>query len=295
MDLIGEVKRLRLDVLSVQASAALTGFGIPHLVLKGPSTALWLYDPPRSYNDVDILIPLSRVRDATDALAQAGVATPAAGRVGEEAEHSYLLRSAEGFELDLHISLPTVPPAGDRIWEVLEPHIELLNLGVGSVPALDEPGRCLVVALHALNSARQIPQPARDLELAHERASLAAWEGALEIAAELGVSDLFEAGRDFDRDAEDLHTKSPRSYLFAVGAPNSAVALERLAETPWRRRPVAFLRELFPSAGFMRRAYPDVTTTRLGLMRAYLYRWRRISVNLPRSARIWWGARHRRG
>src|ERR1700749_375013 len=113
MDLVREANRLRLDLLSVQACDALAVAGIPHVLLKGPSTALWLYDPPRSYNDVDLMVPLSRVIEAAHALEAAGVASASAGRVGEEAEHSYLLISPEGFEVDVHISLPTVHPDGD--------------------------------------------------------------------------------------------------------------------------------------------------------------------------------------
>ena len=55
MDLVREANRLRLDLLSVRACDALSAAGIPHVLLKGPSTALWLWSTHlRSYNDVVI-------------------------------------------------------------------------------------------------------------------------------------------------------------------------------------------------------------------------------------------------
>ena len=192
MDLISETIRLRLDMLAVQISQELTLAGVPHALLKGPSTATWLYDPPRGYRDVDMLVPLSRVTDAVEALRASGIATADAGGVGEEAQHSLLMHSAAGFEVDLHVSLPTVALHGDRVWNVLAPHVELLELGIGTVPALDEAARCLVLALHAIGTA--VSQPIDDLRQAVRIADSDAWRGAEDLARRLDVADLLAGG-----------------------------------------------------------------------------------------------------
>jgi hypothetical protein len=285
MDLPREVNRLRLDLLAVSASSVLAGADVPHVLLKGPSVAHWLYDPPRSYNDVDLLVPLSRVDDASAALESAGVASARAGGVGEEAEHSLLLTTREGFEVDLHVALPTMRPDGDRLWSVLADHVESMSLGVGRVPVLDVPGRCVVVALHALNSSATIPQTADDLRRARAAATQEEWAEAAELADAIGVRDLFDAGIATG-EPTPAGAASTRAYLFANSAPGPALGLARLGELPWWKRPGAVAREAFPSRGFMRRAYPQLTGESFGLIRAYLVRLRLLAAQLPESVRM---------
>jgi hypothetical protein len=193
MDLPGEVLRLRLDLLAVEVTQCLRSAGVPHVVLKGPSTSLWLYDPPRGYQDVDVLVPRSALSRAQEALAVSGVAAPGAGVVGEEAPHSLLLRSTEGYEVDVHVSLPTVPPSGDDIWNALAHHVEDLDLGVGRVPTLDTAGRCLVLALHALNNGPDSGQPIEDLARAQAACPGSVWDEAGALARWIGAEDLFRA------------------------------------------------------------------------------------------------------
>lgn len=289
MDLIPEAIRLRLDLLAVQISQQLKVSGVPHALLKGPSTATWLYDPPRGYRDVDILVPLSRIDDAAAALQASGIATARAGGLGEEAQHSLLMHSAAGFEVDLHVSLPTVPPHGDRVWDIVAPHVEPLDLGVGTVPALDEPARCLVLALHALGTAAG--QPIEDLRQAIRVADDDAWHAAEELARRLDVADLLAAGLQMVNPAADRVDMSPRAYLYANRAPAEALGLQRLADARRRDLPRLLWRELVPTRGFMHRAYPESTSGFPGLFRAHLRRWRRIAVRLPAVVSSWRAAR----
>lgn len=289
-DLRRESSRLILDHLAVRVGAALAEAGIPYALLKGASTSLWLYDPPRSYNDVDVLVPATRVSRAAAALERAGVARPAGGRVGEEAEHSYLLRSSDGYEIDLHLALPTTPPAGDRYWDALSQHLVPLDLGVGQVQALDEAARCLVLALHALAGGNRNYQPAEDLRRALAAASTVSWLEAGTIASSLGILDLFTAGKQLV--TGQVTVSSARARLRAQDAPSAALGLQRLAEAPLIRRPGLLLREIFPSPAFMREAYPQVCQNRCGLPRAHLSRWRALAGQLPLAARAWYEARH---
>lgn len=281
MDVVRETQRLRLDLLAVAVSAQLARRDIPHALLKGPSTANWLYQPPRDYMDVDVLVPSSRVAATVAALTDAGIATASAGALGEEAPHSLLMVSSGGFEVDVHVSLPSVPPDGDRVWDVLAPHVEPLDLGVGTVPALDTTGRCLVLALHALNSGTD--KTIQDLRRALAVADEGEWEAAAGLAGRLGVSDLFEAGLGtVDPSRRAL---SPRAYLFATGAPSAALGLQRLRDAPRRKLPRLIAREVLPSRGFMVKAYPGVTGRRFGLSRAHVLRWGGLLRALPAALR----------
>jgi hypothetical protein len=293
MDLRSEVERLRLDLLAVEISNELQTAGVPHIVLKGPSTANWLYVPARRYRDVDVLVPRSRLEAAIDALERAGVARPCAGEVGEEAEHSLLMLSGAGYEVDLHISLPTVPPAGDQVWDVLAPHVEMLDLGVGTVPALDEPGRCLVLALHALNNNVGGRQAVEDLIRARMRADSSTWIQAEQLARELAVEDLFTAGLGLVEPNLAGPPMSTRAALRASGAPSAALGFQRLSDAKWSDLPRLTWRELMPSRGFMRRAYPSMADTRVGLARAHVRRWYGIVRQLGRARRAWRAAGRR--
>lgn len=285
MDLAGEVNRLRLDVLAVDISGELTTQGIPHALLKGPSTATWLYDPPRHYVDVDILVPLSRISDSVRVLTDAGLAGATAGGVGEEAQHSLLMISTAGFEVDLHVSLPTIPPAGDRVWNELASHIEPLDLGIGTVPTLDHAGRCLLLALHALGGGGAGSKPFEDLRRARAVATEEDWQVAATIAQRLDAADLFFAGLAVVE--PDGFSMSARAKLYATDAPRTALGLQRLVDASWRERPRLVWRELFPSRGFMRRAFPQHHGTLLWLPRAHLHRWWGIVQNLPSGIASW--------
>jgi hypothetical protein len=225
------------------------------------------------------------VHDASAALEFAGVAVARAGGVGEEAEHSLLLSTDEGLELDLHVALPTMRPDGDRLWSVLADHVEPMELDVGSIPVLDVPGRCVVVALHALNSSTSIAQTADDLRLARAAATEEEWAKAAELADAIGVQDLFDAGIATGQATTEA-ASSTRAYLFAHSAPGAALGLQRLAELRWSKRPAALAREVFPSRGFMLRAYPNLTAETFGLTRSYIARWRSIAGQLPQSVRM---------
>lgn len=283
MDLESEVQRLFLDVLAVDVSGCLERAEVPHALLKGASTAIWLYDPPRPYIDVDVLVPRSRLSKARRALETAGLAYARAGGVGEEAQHSLLMLSPTGCEVDVHISLPWMPPAGDKVWKVLAPHVEVLDLGIGKVPALDEPGRCLTLALHVVGSV-PIGWPTEDLRRALAVATPDSWREAQELARALKVEDLFLAGLSL-ADGDSSHVVlSRRAHLYLTNPSSEALALQRFRDARWRELPRLLWREILPTRGFMRHAYPEVER-QIGLARLYVARWRKIAANLPSAIR----------
>jgi hypothetical protein len=288
MNLEAAAQQLRLDVLAQDISSALDVARIPHALLKGPSTAIWLYDPPRPYRDVDLLVPATRLNAAVATITQAGLAATEAGHLGEEAPHSLLLVSCEGFELDLHITLPALSPSRhhnrDRVWSALSDHTCRMTLVEGSdvtVPVLDIAGRCLVLALHAVESGHQAAQVREDLDRAQVRASEEDWEVAARLADELGVRDLFDAGLAIGHPEGDQRVLPVYAYLKKTGAVSSAFGLQRLAEAPLLDKPGLLWRELFPSRGFIRRAHHNGSPSIRQLASLYMQRWAQLARQLP--------------
>src|SRR5579875_664152 len=282
MDLGTSARLIQLDALLVSASTALRRAGVPHLLLKGPSTARWLYDPPRAYRDVDLLVPASRIEQAADVLVAAGVARRTSG-LGEEAAHSLVMVSPHGLELDLHVSLGGLPPrygsgSGDALWDVLAEHVEPLTVDGVDVPSLDLPGRCVVVALHAAGSGSDAEQVHEDLRRALQAVDAAGWARARALARELHAEAEFDAGRGGDDPAAD---RPVAAYLNRSGAPAAAHGLHRVASAPARRRPGMLWHELVPSRAFMQRLEPGPPVGGRALAGRYVRRWVGLARQLP--------------
>ena len=191
------------------------------------------------------------------------------------------------------MSLPTVPVGSVSAWDVLESHVESMSLGLGAVPSLDEAGRCLVLALHALTSGSGSGQPIDDLRRARVAASATSWDEAARLAAMLDADDLFRAGVATVEGNTAVLT-SARAKLFVSGAPSAAFGLQRLSETRLSALPWAIWREVFPTAGFMRRSDPGRAGGRAGLIWSYCRRWVRIARQVPPAATTWFQAHRTR-
>jgi hypothetical protein len=295
MDLVSVALQMQLDALARDVTQLLSSLRIPHVFLKGPSTADWLYDPPRSYRDVDLLVPRSRLQQVAKAIETQGLAKASAGRYGESASHSLVMLSPNGLELDLHATLPMVSPdhhnVSDYLWNVLGGHVEpMVHEGI-TLPVLDIPARCLVLSLHALASGFGSDQPREDLVRALHTAQQEDWRQARDLAKRLHVRRIFDEGLSVARPDERPGQLTVDGFLKWVNAPGAAFGLQRLAAAPWREKPGLALREMFPSKDFVQHAYPRVAAKPLGTTRAYLTRWRRIAVEMPASVRLWRAAR----
>lgn len=280
MEIADAAQRLLLDLDAVAISTCLASAGVPHALIKGPSTSTWLYDPPRVYNDVDLLVPRSAARRAARVLEKVGVASRTGTRVGEEAHHSLAMVTSAGYQLDLHVSLPCVPVRGDLVWDTLATRVLPLDLGVGSVPALDEPGRCLVLALHALASDGRLHQKVEDLRRARAVAADSSWPTARDLARTIHAEDLYDGG--LARLADSPEPLSHRASLYFNDAPSSALALQRLRDARWWERPAMVWREVFPSVEFLREFGSVEPGWRWWRVRAYVTRWRELARGLRR-------------
>lgn len=287
MDAAEVAQQMRLDLAAFHASQTLTAKGIEHVLLKGPTTAKWLYDPPRRYNDVDLLVAGSRRRAAVRALAAAGVARPLGGRLGDEGAHGQVLISSAGFEIDLHVALPELLPGhhADEVFrDALARAVPWELPGIGAVPALDEVGRCVVVALHAVGTDR--PQAHEDLRRAREQLAPEIWAEAANLASRWGVREIFVAALDPQQAAVIGSSRVTQEG-------SAALALERLTSGSFVDRVSFGFRKAAPSSVTLFRTYPDLAGQRLGLLRAHARRWRRIAKALPDGFRAWRSARQR--
>ncbi|HVA59078.1 MAG TPA: nucleotidyltransferase family protein [Mycobacteriales bacterium] len=275
-------RNIRLDNLAVRVSQSLTAEGVRHVLIKGPTTATWLYEPARPYRDVDMLIAWSDARAAVRRLRRLGLRT--ADGWYEGAAHSRVLLTPEGWEVDLHRALPGTAPGdtgrGELTWRVLADHIVPFALNGHIVSALDLPARCVVLALHAL-AAPVGAQERQDLVRALAKAGPATWREAEQIAEELGLrAELLAAV------ARERGEPGPRlpaaAYLRRRARP--AGTLRRLLDADRGQLPKLIFRRLLPSPGYMRYAFgPPVG--RGWLMRAHLRRWRRLARQLPEELR----------
>ena len=275
------IQRLRLQALAVRAHDVLAAADIPHLFIKGPTTADWLYEPPRSFCDVDVLIPRTQLTNAVRALDEQGVATPDLQDFGEGGLHAHTLIASDGSQLDVHVSLPMVPidrRDPDRTWRVVSPHASHFEApGSQGLPALDEAGRCLTLALH--HASRRLAQSTEDLRRAVAMAAPMSWQVAKNLARDLGVAEVVEVAlADIDgREIPDTVTLSgrlaARSLRLGSGGPRSRILMLRTA--PRREVPRLLFREAFPSRGYLAlTGWP--TDTPRNVLHSHAARWLRI-------------------
>lgn len=279
MDVALVAHQMRLDAFALRVSRALSGAGVEHLLLKGPTTARWLYLPPRLYRDVDMLVPPARLQEAVSVLAEVGLATSRAGVAGEEASHAQLLVSGDGIELDLHITLPLLPALTRRDVDVLWRHVEPFDVMDAAVPALDGAGRCVVVALHAL-SAPEDSQAVEDLRRAKGVTKPELWSAAAALAADLGARSLWDASLAVAEGTHDEAGLPVQVRLLRQGAAG-AYQLERLLEQPLRSLPLLAWREAFPSPNFMRHSAYLPHAGPWQLLCMYVRRLFRLGRDLP--------------
>lgn len=278
------VAQLRLDGIAVAACRALEAAGIEHCLIKGPTTSLWLYDPPRPYKDVDLLVPASALTGAAAQLLQAGVAERIGSKLGEEASHSMVLLSPSGAEIDLHVTLPTMSPdhGADRVWALLASHVVDFVLSGHAVPALDVPGRCVVLAMHVVASGDAHQRVFEDLRRAQARATDAEWQAALELADRLDVRAEFDAV--VRRAHGEVAAGEPLSVRLRLSrATPAAIQLARIRAEPWWTWPGLLMREVFPSREFILRHDVRARRGRVPLIAAYVRRWRVLGRMIPRA------------
>lgn len=276
-----------IDRTTAETTAALRAEGIESLVLKGPTTATWLFGngESRPYTDSDLLIPPREWRRAQEVVAglgfEDGLGQLAHPRMESGAGYPWK-RPVDGAEVDLHCTLfgLTAPP--EEVWEALSSTSLVERIGGANVRTPSHPARLLHIAIHATQHGGKRSQSMRDLERALEIVPRRTWAEALTLAERLGGVATFasglsltDAGRSLAAEIgleEEAATDSVRSVLRLEDVP-MAEGFADLAEAPGTRAKLGLVvREVFPNPAFMRWWSPLARRGRRGLVAAYCWR-----------------------
>ena len=308
VDLSPDVQRalrtLTIDRATVAVSTALTAVGIEHVLLKGPSTARWLYADPaqRAYIDTDLLLQRCDLTAAVDALKVLGLAAPLRHASGHEQDgHSVVLRpTCDGdSEVDLHHSLPGVRVDDAALWAALCRHRSTHTMLHEAIPILDEVGRSLVVVLHAARNGLTDGQSTEDLRLLVTREL--DWPAVLVLANEVNAGAALARGLRLLPEGADavrlLALESVTSVEMALrdaAAPALAYGLDRLAHTPGLRGKALLLaRETWPTAAFLHYWAPREGLSGRSTRQLRTDRLRYLVRGAAPAARAWTAARRR--
>lgn len=295
-------QRLSVDYAAASVIRAFDARGIPYILVKGPSTARWLYEPEdgRAYVDCDLLVPPDRFDDAVSVLVNLGYQPEL-----DENEMPHWWRehalasvsSQDGTLVDLHRSLPGALVTGEQLWATLSASTETLRVGNAMATVLVEPARLVHVALHAAQHAGST----RDLDMlgrAIDRVDGHTWRAAALLASSINATAAFQRGLCFLPAGSELARRLGLSAvplidveLRAAGAAE-ALTVARLLSTRGPRAQLALIRhKVVPPSTFMRKWSPMARRGRIGLAIAYVWRPLWIVSRTPRALRAWDRAR----
>lgn len=299
-------RNLSVDHMTAEVLRSFGAAGIPSILLKGPSTARWLFTGnPRSYRDCDLLVSPAAMGAAEAVLGGMGfVPDLEVGRMPMWwQEHGVLWRDPKrAAAVDLHRTLTGVGVDDARLWEVLSTETETMAVGGCSATVLSQSGRALHLALHAAQHAGD----RGDLERALARAGEETWRGAARLAHKLDATAAFAAGLRFDprgivlADEMGLPAEPPLDVLLrSTRAPAQALTFDRIGRASGARERIAIVRhKLVPPPTFMRHWSELARRGRWGLAMAYGQRLVWVARTAPvgwRAWRAWRRARHRTG
>jgi Uncharacterised nucleotidyltransferase len=297
---------LRVDSVTREVVTAMRDAGIRTVLLKGPSTAAWLYggNAARPYGDSDLLVAPGSYRQAGDVLRELRF-SPVADLWHSDSQE--WLRSSDASCVDLHRSLIGVLAPPQTVWDELTSGTETLNVGGIEVEVLPIRARALHVALHAAQHGEEAGRPREDLTRALRSADERVWRQAADLARRIDAQPAFAAGLRLHPDGVRLAqrlklSQEHRPHVALRAGPQIpvAIALESLArERSMRARARLSFRSLVPPPLYMRRwsakhmtRWPAAVRGRpLGLAVAYLWRPIWILLRLPKAISVWRRAR----
>ena len=289
---------LRVDSVSAEVITAMRRAGIRALLLKGPSTAAWLYGDgaARPYGDTDLLVAPEAYRRAGGVLRKLGFRSRA---YAWEPDSQAWVRRSDASLVDLHCTLIGALAARDKVWEELTADTDTLRVGGIDTEVLSIPARALHIALHAAQHGDDYQRPSEDLARALRIADPKTWHEAADVARRLDAGAAFAAGLrrnpDGARVAQLLGLASglpPAVTLRPKTQAPVAFALNVLTNADERRtRARLLLRSVLPPPLYMRQ-WSAMHMTRwpaalrrglLGLSIVYLWRPIWVLLRLPKA------------
>lgn len=289
---------LHVDHVVGEVVRALRTAGIDPILLKGASTARWLYadGTPRTYGDVDLLIQACEWQRAVGVLEGLGFHDRQGDmqHPGMASPASWAWTREEGADVDLHSTLEDVGVPAEALWRELSRDAVTMDVGGEDVRILSEPARALHIALHALHHGVQADRTLEDLRRAIATVPEATWHRAAELAQRLDAAAGLASGLRLLPEGEDLagrigvgSARSVRTSLKSIDVP-LAQGFGELAAAPGARAKLEFIgRELVPTAEFMRWWSPLARRGRPGLVLAYPWRLLYLAARAPAGLRAW--------
>jgi hypothetical protein len=299
--LVRGARRLGLDVQTTVVLRAFGCRGVPVILLKGPTTADWLYpEGGREYDDIDLLVPLNTRRRAEEVLRGVGYHE----RLGEShpsegVEHAAVWDAPGRPSVDMHWTVVGVRIDPESAWKLWAQHIQRERVNGDSVDGLDIPARLVVLATHSAAHGRQVPQPMADLRRGVASCTFEQWTAAASLAKELGAQEAFSAGLRLVPDGVDLAARlglsrpsSTEIALRASSPPHMAMGFMRLSTTRGLAAKARLIvREVFPSRAFMRTWSKHAARGGSGWLIAYASRPIWLARHAIPGLRAWFAAR----
>jgi hypothetical protein len=293
---------LHIDGYTGEVVHALHAAGVRPVLLKGPALVDWLYGDGsvRPYVDCDLLVATSQLALAERVLGELDFER----EPGEElpAMHaSAWVRAADGAQVDLHRSLPSISAPPADTWRTIARLTEPASVGGRVVEVPQAPVRALIVALHAAHHGAGAARPIEDLRRAIRQVPLDTWISAMAIAERLNAEAPVARGLRLVPEgwalADRLGLPSAElvdASMHEDSGARLALGFERLSRRRGKRAKLALLwRELFPSRDFIRWWWPPAKGSALRLPLAYALRLVWILRYAWPSARAWREARRR--
>jgi hypothetical protein len=203
---IATARALATDAACAQAVAAWRERDIDSILLKGLSTAEWLYrGEPRGYQDADLLVAPDRVGEAQAVLGELGY-VPASE---PDSLHAHpWIRSSDGSVIDLHLAVWGANRQPSEVWDELQRWVELQRVGAVQISVLRLPARALHLALHAAQH-RDVAGPRRDLRRALARTSRSDWLAAEGLADRIWALPLMALGLQLEPAGREILRELP--------------------------------------------------------------------------------------
>ncbi len=283
-ELLTTARSLATDAACVEVVRAWREQGIESILLKGATTAEWLYPhAPRGYSDADLLVAPSRALDAAAALSGLGF-VPARAHVSDHA-HPWI-RATDDATVDLHVTVwgPSRDP--EWVWRELQDWVAPFQLGGDTVRALDLPARALHVTLHAAQH-RDAPRRPDDLRRLLDHATLEHWRGAERLADRLWALLPMSYGLALEPAGERVLEQLPLVRAAAIGEREGArlaVGFARLHAASGARAKAAVLATTVRSATEEMTSHPGLPRRRGARLVAYLRRTAWLLGQAPATA-----------
>jgi hypothetical protein len=293
-----------LDAFAAGVGGALEDAGVRFVLLKGPTVARWLYrSDERSYLDVDLLVRPHDLDQARHVLASRSLELSYLEAMlphGRRPHAEAWVNPLTGLSVDLHRTLPGVGVEPEAAWTILTGREASIEIEGRSLPQLAEPGRALLIALHAAHHGVKDGQALADLAQALDRVDEQTWREAAELADRLSAARAFSAGLRLlvpGRELADAlrvpaSPPSVETILRANSAPELALSLDWLIQSRGARaRAILVARKLVPPRRVLKARSPLARRGPAGLALAYILQPLDVAARGAPAIRAWLKAR----